>query len=111
MCMCNMCMHMHMHMHMHMSHVHMCMHMHMHMHMHMSHAHVHCICGACYLSHLLDDRQPLLVELRLELALVPEALRLVSSKQLSGPWSVVSSKELRSRVGQWLVRLFRGRRA
>jgi hypothetical protein len=81
------------------------------MHMHMSHAHVHCICGACYLSHLLDDRQPLLVELRLELALVPEALRLVSSKQLSGPWSVVSSKELRSRVGQWLVRLFRGRRA
>ena len=38
----------------------------------------------CMLSeHLLDDRQPLLVELRLELALVPEALRLVSSKQLS----------------------------
>jgi predicted signal transduction protein with EAL and GGDEF domain len=102
-------MHMHMHMYVHV-HVHVtctCC----HMHMHMSHAHVHCICGACYLSHLLDDRQPLLVELRLELALVPEALRLVSSKQLSGPWSVVSSKELRSRVGQWLVRLFRGRRA
>ena len=42
----------------------------------------------CMLSgHLLNGRQPLLIELRLELALVPKALRLVSTGQLVEPLS------------------------
>ena len=46
-----------------------------------------CMCMCMLSGHLLNGRQPLLIELRLELALVPKALRLVSTGQLAEPLS------------------------